>query len=114
MSIKQVVYVDVGDGALTPGFVPLGTGITSQPANEQVTLTTGQSTEILPAAAAGTNARQAMIYSNTAWYVAEGEDASASKFLVPAGVTYVTPTLLAVNGWPESGSPVAYVIAGAR
>lgn len=109
ISIYAQSKSDVGTGGKSVA------GMTSQPDNAQVTLTTGASTAIVAAAAAGTNSRRTLIRCLTSdWYAAEGAPASTSKFLVKAGEAFTSSSLLAINGWPVTGSPTVYVISEAR
>lgn len=81
----------------------------------QVSVTTATSTTLLAAAAEGVRKRGFMIYMNVPWYVAKGEAASASSFLVPAGAIYKGNTLEDVRGYQASGGTVtAYVDSEAR
>lgn len=91
-------------------------GATSQPTNGKVAVTNA-STQLIGAAAATITDRRTLVYCPTAAiHVAEGEAATTSKFLVPAGSVFKSSSLLAINAILDTGSSAVdvYVLAEAR
>lgn len=114
-SVRGALPAALGQGTAAQSLPVVDAADTyTQPDNGQVTLTTGQTNQIVAAAGAGVRRRTTMIRCDaSSWYVSEGVAAATTKFLVPAGATLVSRSLLAINGWPVTGSPVAYVISEA-